>query len=87
MKKLPKLVHIEWHDSRQPISCWQHLSDFKAHPVVLCHTVGYIIKDGKKNKAIAQSISDVNLDEIQVMGVMHIPTRCIVKITTLELKK
>lgn len=78
------LVLIEWEDSAQPTSAWEMLSDWKAGGVVRIASVGWLIKDGKKMKALAPNMGGI--DEkvaVQVSGVIRIPTRCVIKVTKL----
>jgi hypothetical protein len=78
-----KLVKVEWEDSRQPIPEWQFLEGFETPDVVKCVTVGFLIRDGKKQKAICQNMGDYKQD-MQVSGVITIPSSCISNITTLK---
>ena len=77
-----KLVKVEWEDSRQPVPEWQWLEDFEHPDIVRCVTVGFLIKDGKNQKAICQNIGDYKKD-MQVSGVITIPSSCISNIVTL----
>jgi hypothetical protein len=81
-----RLVKIEWYDSRQPQPEWQFLEDFKPPDIVKCITVGYIINENKIQKSICQNIADYKKD-IQVSGIITIPSCCILKITNLEESK
>lgn len=76
-----KLVLIDWEDSRQPTSGWQWLEDFELGEVVRCKSVGWIVGKSKDAVALAQNIGD---DFSQASGIIRIPTRCIVKTTTLK---
>jgi len=78
-----KLVKVEWEDSRQPIPEWQFLESFEPPSTVQCVTVGYLIKDEKGQKAICQNIGDYKKD-MQVSGVITIPSSCISNITNLK---
>lgn len=83
-----KLVMVEWLDSTQPISCWQHLSDYEPLEPIKCVSVGYLIHDGAEVKALAPNMGDAHSDvNIQVSGVMHIPACCIKKIILLGEKE
>ena len=78
-----KLVKVEWEDSRQPISEWQFLEDLTLLDPVKCITVGYLIKDGETHVCICQSIGD-HKEDMQVLGIITIPSSCISKITNLQ---
>ena len=78
-----KLVKIRWEDSRQPISEWQFLSDFKSSGSVVCESVGWLIHDDKKIKALAQNIGDLKSKSPQASGIIQIPASCIKSIKTL----
>lgn len=75
MATKPRLVLIEWLDSRQPESQWQYTSDVKGGGHLVCRSVGWLLKDSKKTKVLAQNFGD---DAQQVSGVMRIPTCCVV---------
>lgn len=80
-----KLVMIEWLDSTQPISQWQHLSDYERKDGIKCVSVGFLVHDGDKAKGLAPNMGDVDNEEnIQASGIIHIPTCSITKITALE---
>jgi hypothetical protein len=79
---LPQLVHIEWEDSTQPLPGWRWLADcdeFKAHR---CQSVGWLVHDDDRVKAVAANISgDSEKGDIQISGLMRIPARCVLRIT------
>lgn len=80
-----KLVFIEWEDSAQPIPGWQHLADFESRKVVKCASVGWLVEDGIEVKALAPNMGGLESEcNVQVSGVIHIPTRCILQIVELE---
>ena len=79
------LVFIEWVDSAQPISSWKHLSDFETHTAVKCASVGWLIYDGDDTKAVAPNMGGLeNENNVQVSGVIRIPTRCVIKVSYLD---
>lgn len=78
-----KMVKVEWEDSRQPIPEWQFLQDLEPINPVKCITLGYLIKDDKDQKVICQNIGDYK-DDMQVSGVITIPSSCISNITNLK---
>ena len=84
---MAKLVLVEWLDSARPIEAWQHLSDYEYKEAVQCVSVGFLIHDGEKVKALAPNMGDVDKEEnIQASGIIHIPTCSITKIAVLEEK-
>ena len=86
-KKCP-LVMIEWEDSAQPMSAWTHLSDFPIQTVVRCASVGWLIQDTKSVKVIAPNMGAIDDESnLQVSGVIRIPTRCVVRVVRLKEKK
>ena len=84
MKDCP-LVMAEWEDSRRPESEWTHLSKFTPGDAVRCVSVGWMIHDGEEVKVLAPNMGDIGDEDVQVQvsGVIRIPARCILKITTL----
>lgn len=79
----PPLVLIRWEDSVQASSEWQHLEDVVEQDIVQCQSVGFLIQDGKRVKALAQNLGDEGTEFAQVSGIMRIPTRCVTKIVKL----
>lgn len=79
-KNGPPLVLIEWEDSSQPTSAWQFRHDVRP-AVVLIHSVGWLIKDGRRVKALAPNVGGIDRKTAaQVSGVISIPTRCVISI-------
>ena len=79
------LVLIEWEDSAQPIPGWVYLSDFETKGAVHCASVGWLIHDGKKVKALAPNMGDLgDENSAQASGIIRIPARCISKISKLK---
>lgn len=84
-KKNCPLVLIEWEDSVQPLPAWKHLADWKPTDPVRVASVGWLIKDGKKVKALAPNMGGIDeKTDVQVSGVIHIPTRCVLSVKKLE---
>lgn len=78
------LVLVEWEDSAQPISQWLHLSSFDPPGTVRCASVGWLIQDDELVKAVAPNMGAINdPDNLQVSGVIQIPTRSVIKVTRL----
>ena len=79
------LVLIEWEDSAQPTSGWQYLADFECGQAVQCASVGWLIEDGEKVKALAPNLGEVGTTEsAQASGIIRIPARCITRVVRLE---
>lgn len=79
------LVMIEWEDSAQPKPAWTWLSDWKPSAAVRIASVGWLIKDGKKVKALAPNMGGIDKKtDFQVSGVIHIPTSCVLSIKKLS---
>lgn len=76
-KGSPPIVLVEWEDSSQALPQWQWMSGIQLPGICRCLTVGFLIKDNKKEKAIALSIAD---GAKQASGIMSIPTSCIIRI-------
>jgi hypothetical protein len=75
---------VEWEDSAQPIPGWGYLAQFEASGIILCASVGWLIRDDGKLMALAPNLGAVNdANSVQVSGVIQIPTRCVVKVTPL----
>ena len=79
------LVLIEWEDSAQPMPAWQRLADLDLPGHIICASVGWLIKDGKKTKVLAPNMGAINCpSNIQASGFMQIPTRCVIDIKPLS---
>lgn len=76
---------VEWEDSAQPIPSWGLLADFEPASTLKCASVGWLIQDDDQVKALAPNMGAVNDERsLQVSGVMHIPTSCVLRITRLQ---
>jgi hypothetical protein len=79
------LVMVEWEDSAQPIPAWSYLASFEAPGIILCASVGWLIRDDDDMKALAPNMGAIdNENSVQVSGVIQIPTRCVRHITRLD---
>ena len=78
------LVMIEWEDSAQPSPSWAFLANTKPSRAVRCVSVGWLIENGKKVKALAPNMGDLGESDVQVSGVIRIPARSVVKVTRLK---
>lgn len=81
MKSEPEMVLIEWEDSSQAAPQWQWLSNAEAPPILTCKSLGFLIRDNKKEKALAISVASApGGDAEQASGIISIPTRSVVSI-------
>lgn len=78
-----KLAIVEWLDSARPTSECQYLSEYKPIHPISCISVGFLIHDGDVVKTLSPNMSSIENNNIQVSGIIHIPTRSILKITNL----
>ena len=79
-----RLVLIEWEDSAQPAAAWMWLQGAKWEGgAVKCQSVGWLVYDGEDVKALAPNRGNMDGD-VQVSGVIRIPTRCVTKIRRLR---
>lgn len=75
------MVMIEWEDSAQSAPQWQWLANAQAPPILLCRSVGFLIRDTANEKALAISVASAEGgDAEQASGIISIPTRCVVRI-------
>ena len=80
------LVWIEWEDSGQAIPQWQWLDKLKVELPIKCISVGFLVRDDDKVKAVAISIGDGNnLETAQVSGVIAIPSKCVTRLTHISI--
>ena len=80
-----RLVWIEWEDTAQPVPGWTYLDSLEAKEAVRCVSVGWLLQDDENTKALAPNMGGLNSEgSMQVSGVIHIPTRCIVRLVELE---
>lgn len=81
MKNKPEMVLIEWEDSAQAAPQWQWLPDAVPPSILKCRSIGFLIRDNKKEKALAISIAGAqDGDADQASGIISIPTRCVTSI-------
>lgn len=79
------LVMIEWEDSAQPIPNWTYLASFEPPGIILCASVGWMIRHDAELVALAPNMGAINDERsMQVSGVIQIPTRCVIQITRLD---
>lgn len=84
--KKPKhpLVMVIWEDSCQPLPAWHYLDGLEVKEPVVCKSVGWLIHDGKRVKALAPNIGDAGGESEQSCGIIRIATSSIVKIVRLK---
>lgn len=85
MKKY-HLVIVTWYDSRRPQPAWEFANEYEAQPVKPHYSVGWLIRSTKKKKVLAPNIA-YSGDDMQICGMITIPTICITKIERLETGK
>ena len=77
-KKNVPLVLVEWEDSVQPVPSWRYAEDVGKPTPVLCHSVGWLIADTAKAKALAPNVAGISGTAApQVSGVITIPARAV----------
>ena len=81
-----KLVIVNWMDSSSRTGWW-NIGAIKKDKVLLCRSVGWIVKENKEHIVLAPHITDwrkhKNL-KIQGSGIISIPMKAIKKIETLK---
>lgn len=77
-----RLVLIEWVDSAQPATGWTWIEEGYWDDPVLCRSVGWLIHDGQKVKALAQSLGETG-GHLQVSAVIKIPTCAVQRVVSL----
>jgi len=81
-----ELVFVEWQDSYGCSSSWQEINPDGEPQMMLCHSVGWIIRKNKKCVVIVPHLSqNEELAKQQGCGDMTIPTASIVRIVRLKL--
>lgn len=80
----PKLVLIEWEDSAQPVPGWAWLDELEDMKAVRCRSVGWLIQDDAKVKALAPNLGCVLDEDWQVSGVIRIPARCVTRLVEID---
>lgn len=78
-----KLVRVLWMDSQGASPRWQYLDEAEPE-ALLCHTVGWLVREGKDAKRIAPHISEDHDGEVQIIGDMIIPNVSIVRMDVIS---
>ena len=74
------LVEVTWHDAAGETG-WETLYDAQQADIIVCVTLGYLIKKDRRRVVIASSIRD---DGARVEHTTTIPRTWVVKIIPLE---
>ncbi len=82
-----RLVLIEWEDSAQPVPSWQWLSAYEEPYIVKCRSVGWLIHDGERVKALAPNLGTLDDEDAQVSGVIRIPAKAVTAIKPILLQE
>ena len=75
----PKLLYIEWLDSKGITNEWEYFDEIMPMKPNTCRSIGFLIEETKEYKTLAPNIS-----ETQVLGRITIPLRSIIKIVELK---
>ena len=78
------LVLVELEDSVQASHGWQWLSDANIQNITNCSSVGFLIKDDDEAKVLVANFGDMDTGHEQVMGLIKIPTRAVIRMTHLQ---
>ena len=79
MNEKYKLVRLTWRDSQGASPRWQYME--KTEPkAFICHTVGWLVQDGKDAKRIAPHLSEDHDGDVQIIGDMVIPNCSIIEL-------
>ncbi len=80
--------YVEWQDTYGCSATWQEINPAGETEMMLCHSVGWIIKQTKKCVVIVPHLSqNTNLARPQGCGDITIPTAAIVRMTPLKLPR
>jgi len=76
-----KLVLITWNDAWSPRGTWYRQPDEEDCEPLICHSVGWIMRENKSGVFLASSYahSDYNTPAGDVSNTIFIPKGCIVK--------
>ena len=84
---MPRIVLVEWVDSRRPKPEWQRLDGWKPDGICECVSVGFLIggpTEPLSSLILAPNMADVETDDMQASGIIHIPRKAITRIVDLE---
>lgn len=75
------LVLVEWSDSSQPVSAWQHIDELPEPAIIACESVGWIVSKSKDILTLAPNMGDsLSESNAQCCGVIKIPMSCVKRI-------
>ena len=80
----PRLIHVEWLDSRQPTPAWQFVDSSSSHTACNCVSVGFLVHEDDCVKVLAPNLADVGQEGIQASGMITIPVCSITRVTDLS---
>lgn len=80
---MTRLVLVEWVDSRRPNPEWQRLDGWESDDLCRCASVGWA-HETVDVVVLAPNRADVDTDDVQISGVIHIPRAAITRIVNLE---
>jgi len=80
----PRLVVIEWLDSRQPVPAWQFIGAIEAPTVCNCLSVGFLVFESDDAKVLAPNLADTDSDDMQASGTITIPNCSIKRVTDIS---
>ena len=86
MPNMPRLVVIEWLDSRQPVPAWQFIESIEATTACCCLSVGFLVFEGGGVKVLAPNLADTGSDGMQASGTITIPDCSIKRVTDISLR-
>lgn len=78
MNKYP-IVLIEWQDSAFLPAKWHWEDQIEEQGISRCVSVGFLIRNTKKEKLIATSVGGLTDADRQLSGIIAIPTCCVIK--------
>ena len=76
------MVMIEWRDSCSPFRKWQDTDIGKSYKATTCFSMGWLVRRDKDSTVLVASYG-----EDQVGDVGAIPTRAVVRVTSLATRK
>ena len=84
MADTPRLVVIEWLDSRQPSPAWQFIESIEAPTACNCLSVGFLVYESDGVKVLASNLADTDSDDMQASGTITIPNCSIKRVTDIS---
>lgn len=82
---MPRLILVEWLDSRQPVPGWSRLDELESAEPCFCVSVGFLVRETKNELVLAPNVADLDDEElIQGSGIITIPRCSVRKVADLE---